>query len=352
MTRSSYPPLSKDDLTHAFAALGEDGWRALAGKRLFLTGGTGFVGKWLLATLIEARRRLDLGCHATVLSRDPDGFAAAVPQLARDSSIELVRGDVRDFAFPDGHFDVVIHAATDVMAQRTPRQIFEACVQGTRRVLEFAQKAGAANFLLVSSGATYGRQPPALELLPEDYPGAPDPLLPTSAYGEGKRAAEWLACAHAAETGMHVSVARCFAFVGPYLPLDRQFAIGNFLRAAIAGEEIVIRGDGTQYRSYLHAADMAAWLWAVLLRGRSGTAYNVGGEESLSILELAQRIVQLLDAASPVRVLQTAVPGQPPERYVPDTTRARTELGVMPQFTLDDAIARTARWHRANPGAA
>ena len=274
------------------------------------------------------------------------------PRRASHGGVEFVRGDVRDFTFPEGRFDVVVHAATDVVAQSAPREIFDSCVQGTRRVLDFAQVAGAADFLLVSSGAAYGRQPPVLERVTEDHSGAPDPLSPASAYGEGKRASEWLACAHAEETGLRVAVARCFAFVGPYLPLDRQFAIGNFLRAAIGGEEIVIRGDGTPHRTYLHAADMAAWLWAVLLRGRPSTAYNVGGEESLSIVELAHRVLRVLETPSPVRVLQVPVAGRPAERYVPDVARARVELGVAPPFTLDQAIARTARWHRAHPGAA
>ena len=91
MTRPAYPPLAEDDLAHAFAALGEDGWRALAGKHLFLTGGTGFVGKWLLATLAEAERRLALGCQVTVLSRDPDAFAAAAPRLARRRRVRARR---------------------------------------------------------------------------------------------------------------------------------------------------------------------------------------------------------------------------------------------------------------------
>lgn len=348
MKHTCYPPLDESDLEHAFTTLGEDGWRGLAGKRIFLTGGTGFVGKWLLATLSEAERRLGLGCQTTVLSRDPEAFSASAPQLAQAPGVELVGGDVRDFAFPNHHFDMVIHAATDVATLSTPRATFDTCVRGTQRVLELAQSTGATNFLLVSSGAVYGRQPPLIERITESYSGAPDILSPAAAYGEGKRASEWLACAQAAETGLRVSVARCFAFVGPYLPLDRQFAIGNFLRSAMAGEEIIIRGDGTAHRSYLHAADMAAWLWAVLMRGRPGVAYNVGGEQSLSIADLAHRIVRLLESTSTVHTLQTPPCGQLAERYVPDTTLAQTELRLGPPIALDDAIIRTARWHRAH----
>jgi len=336
-----------DDLEHVFRQLPEALWRGLAGRRIFITGGTGFVGKWLLATLTEANRRLDIGVRVTVLSRDPEAFRAAAPLLAQAEGVDWVRGDVRDFAFPVGDYDTVIHAATDVVAKAAPEEIFDTCIAGTRRVLDFAGAARAQDFLLVSSGAVYGRQPADLARLPESHPGAPDPLLPGSAYGEGKRASEWLAAAAGARTGLKVRSARCFAFVGPYLPLDKQFAIGNFIGAALAGREIVIQGDGTPLRSYLYAADMAAWLWAVLLKGRAGAAYNVGAETAISIADLAHRVCKVLDVPDRVRILGTPDPARPIERYVPANGLARAELGLPAPIGLDEAILRTARWHGA-----
>lgn len=337
--------LPEEDLARVRGILGAASWAPLRGQRVFITGGTGFVGKWLVATLLDANRHFELGCEMVLLSRNPDAFAAAAPDLVGAANVQLVRGDVRNFVFPDGKFGCVVHAATDVVAQGAPQQIFDTCVNGTKRALEFAAQAEASSFLLVSSGAVYGRQPPALERLGEGYAGAPDPLLPSSAYGEGKRVSEWLACAHAAQTGLSVKIARCFAFVGPYLPLDKHFAIGNFLRDAMAGQPIIIQGDGTPYRTYMHAADMAAWLWAILLRGRPAAAYNVGGDEAVSIAELARRVVGVLGANSDVTTLKTAPVGQPSERYVPDTYRIRAELSLPEPLSLDESIARTARWH-------
>lgn len=339
-------PLLREDLDHAHAIVGSR-WARLRGRRVFLTGGTGFVGKWLLATLIDANERLALGCSATVLTRDAAAFRARHPEFTSAPCIELVEGDVRDFSIGAGAFSHVIHAATDVIAANTPIETFDTCVQGTRQTLEFARRAGAEAVLLISSGAVYGAQPSNQDALTESWNGAPDPQLPNSAYGEGKRAAEWLGTAFAANTGIRVSTARCFAFVGPYLPLDKHFAIGNFLRDAMAELPIVIQGDGTPFRSYLHASDMAAWLWAILLEGRSQTAYNVGGEEAVSIAELAGRVVRTLDSTSTVEVQGQARAGVAPQRYVPDVSRARTELGLTAPLSLDEAIARTARWHKA-----
>lgn len=332
-----------DDLLRCHEVLGPASWRALAGQRVFITGGTGFVGKWLLATLLDADQAYGLGCRITVLSRDPEAFQRDWPALS--GRLDWVRGDVRALTADEGRFDVVVHAATDVVANATPEAIFSTCLDGTRQVLRFASDTGAKRLLLVSSGAVYGPLPPGMTHVPETHPGGPDPLAAASAYGEGKRSAEWLA-ANAVD-GPAAHIARVFALVGPHLPLDKHFAIGNFLCAALADEEIVIQGDGTPHRSYLHAADMAAWLWAVLLRGKPGRAYNVGSDESLSIAELAHRICGVLGREPRLRVLQTAPPGAPVSHYVPDVSRARAELGLPPPLALDSAIARTACWHTA-----
>lgn len=169
-------------------------------------------------------------------------------------------------------------------------------------------------------------------------------MLAGSAYGEGKRVSEWLAAQAACEQ-LEVKIARVFSLVGPHLPLHKHFAIGNFLGAAMAGNEIVIQGDGTPHRSYLHAADMSAWLWAVLLKGRSGEAYNVGSEESISIARLAQRVCQVLGATSRIDVRSQPRPGASPAHYVPDCRKARDHLGLPEPMMLDESIIRTANWY-------
>jgi nucleoside-diphosphate-sugar epimerase len=168
--------------------------------------------------------------------------------------------------------------------------------------------------------------------------------LASSAYAEGKRVSEWL-CAQASVNGLQVKIARVFALVGPHLPLNKHFAIGNFLRAAMAGEPIVIQGDGTPYRSYLYAADMAAWLWAVLIKGEPGRAYNVGSDESISITALAERLCSILGRESRITVQLQAVSGASAVHYVPDISRSRHVLGLQVPLQLDEAILRTARWH-------
>jgi len=335
-----------EDLAHAFEVVGGEAWRTLFDQRIFLTGGTGFVGKWLIALWQYADRQLDLGSELVVLSRNPAAFLEAEPHLAAVCGLSLVRGDVRDFEFPSGSFGHVIHAAADVVAPGAPVETLSTAIDGTRRVLDFAVSSGAKHLLLVSSGAVYGRQPPELEAVSESYAGAPDLASPGSAYGEGKRVAEWLTHTVCRGHDMRFSIARCFAFVGPHLALDKHFAVGNFLRDAMARKEIVVQSDGTSYRSYLYAADLAAWLWAMQLRAPSGAVYNVGSHEAISIGDLAHKVSQVLGSSAGVRIMQSPQPGRLPERYVPDVDLIKKELGLMDPIPLDEAIERTARWHQ------
>lgn len=339
--------LPEADLRGVTGALG-DGWDALRGAQLLVTGGTGFIGKWLLATVLHANAERGLGLKLTVLTRDAAAFRRAQPALAADAALELLEGDVRDFELPLGRtLTHVVHAATDVVAQQAPSEVFDTCVRGTQNVLLQARRAGAQRLLLLSSGAVYGAAPAGMLRFDEEHRGAPNCVSPASAYGEGKRVSELLCAMAAAETRLQVSLARCFAFVGPHLPLDKHFAIGNFIGAALEGRDIAIQGDGTPLRSYLYAADLALWLWTLLLKGESGRAYNVGGDEALSIRELAERVQQVLGAPGAVCVAKAAAPGAMPSAYLPALDRIANELGLRPAVSLDEAIRRTAAWHLA-----
>jgi dTDP-glucose 4,6-dehydratase len=237
-----------------------------------------------------------------------------------------------------------------VAAAARPSLEFDTAVEGTRRVLAFAAERGVSGMLYTSSGAIYGRQPTGLMHIPEDATIAPSPNDAGAAYAHGKRAAEFLCAAAHAETSVDVKIARLFAFVGPHLPMDAGYAVGNFIRDAVAGGPIRIAGDGTPMRSYLYAADLAWWLWTILLAGVPARAYNVGSDADLSIRELADTVARTLGGAAEVEVAKQPVPGAPPQRYVPDATRAREELGLAPLVTLEDGIARTAEWYRATKG--
>ncbi|HLA05265.1 MAG TPA: NAD-dependent epimerase/dehydratase family protein [Syntrophales bacterium] len=324
-------------------------WDEIKGQRIFITGGTGFIGCWLLESFAFANEKLNLGASTVVLTRNQGAFRKKAPHLAGNPAISFHKGDVRYFSFPEGEFSYVIHAATDAGAklnEENPLLMFDTIVQGTRRVLDFARASGARKLLLTSSGAVYGKQPPHLTNVPEDYAGGPDPSDGRSAYGEGKRVAELLCNQYGRKYGIEAKIARCFAFVGPYLSLDIHYAIGNFIRNGLAGKPVHVTGDGTSYRSYLYAADLAMWLWTILIRGKPGTAYNVGSEEADVIADTAKIVTKAFSSELPVIIDKKADDQIIPERYLPSTKKARDELGLRQEIDLEDAIARTIRWHR------
>jgi nucleoside-diphosphate-sugar epimerase len=322
-------------------------WDELRGKRIFISGGTGFLGCWLLESFIWANDRLGLDASALILTRNPEAFRRRAPHLANHPAIQFHCGDVRSFDFPAGEFSHIIHGATETNVQLSnplPLLMFDTSVEGTRRVLELARRCGAKKILLASSGAVYGKQPNEMMHVPEEYLGAPETVDLKSAYGHGKRTAEFLCAAFADQFGIEAKLARCFACVGPYLPLDSGFAIGNFIRDGMHGGPIQIRGDGTPYRSYLYAADLAIWLWTILFHGQSGHPYNVGSEIAMTIKDLAFDVAKIFPGVE-VRIAKQPVPGKSPDRYVPSTHRAQTELRLGVHIGLQDAIKRTTDWY-------
>jgi nucleoside-diphosphate-sugar epimerase len=349
MTSGGVNPLASD--LEGVMEVAGDALRQLRGARLFITGGTGFVGTWLLESLVWANWRLSLGARAVVLTRDPGRFEAKSPHLALDPAVTLLCGDVVEFDALSGPFTHVIHAAAESGTQQNvadPLRMIDTIVCGTRNVLEAASGWGVANTLFVSSGAVYGAQPSGVALIDEEFRGGPDPLAEGAAYPEAKRLAELLCSTYATRYGVPVSIARCFAFAGPYLPLDAHFAIGNFIRDGLTGGPIVVRGDGTPIRSYLYAADLAAWLWTILVRGESGRAYNVGSEEAHTIADVAGVVAQAFEPASEVDIANAAIAntGGGGNRYVPSTQRVRTELGLSQTVDLQQAVRRTIAWQR------
>ena len=316
-------------------------FKRLEGSRLFLTGGTGFFGRWLLESLHHAEQRLTLNLDITVLSRNPGDFLRSAPHLAAWNRLSWLCGDIRNFQTPPGSFHFIIHAATAASAhlnQSKPAEMYDTIVQGMENILELCVPGTTEGMLLTSSGAVNGPQPASLETMGEDDM-RPDAVL-SSAYAQGKRRAE----AMATDSGLPIKIARGFAFVGPHMSFDSHFAVGNFIRDACAGGPISITGDGTPLRSYLYASDLVIWLLKILMDGKPARPYNVGSDLPVSIADLAHQIAHWARDC-PIQIHGTSS-GLPPERYIPSIERARSELDLHVWTPLPKAIQRTLDWYR------
>lgn len=322
----------------------------LDGKKIFFTGGTGFIGKSLLDFFLYLRQIKSVNLELIVLSRNHEAFLQKFPKFSVPY-IQFVTGDIVDFDFfslPECH--IIIHAAADADAKinnEQPLKIINSIVEGSKKVFDYGVSCKVQKVLYLSSGAVYGIQPDNMAGFPEAYSGGPNTLLPTSAYAEAKRLAELLCVCYHKQYNMNISIARCFAFVGPYLPLDKHFAIGNFIRNGLRGEDIIIKGTGLPLRSYMYSADLVIWLLYILLKGESGHAYNLGSEKSVTIKELAYTVGNFFPDLS-VKVLNTVSQTDRNQNYIPDVTKIKSELLVPDILDLNEAIRRTVQYYLEN----
>lgn len=318
----------------------------LDGRRILASGCTGFFGVWLHRLVLDLQ---NLGCQTSLirLSRNPAAFEARHPEFKALRGSQWIVSDANEFAKAQpGPFDFALHMATSSDAAQNaafPRAMLEGSMAGTAGMLDLCERFGS-RLLLVSSGAVYGKR------VPQDGPSkesdarhsAPDPLDPAQCYGEAKRASEMLCSI--SRSRVESSIARPFAFLGPHLPLNAHFAAGNFLRDAALNQPIVIQGDGSPVRSYMHPADLIVWLAWLMAKGPAFEAVNVGSDQPIDLASLARLASDAAGSPAP-RIL-----GQKASRidhYVPDISKA-TGFGLRLAHDLESSIASTLSWIQCN----
>jgi dTDP-glucose 4,6-dehydratase/UDP-glucose 4-epimerase len=340
--------LPREDLDAAID-LADQCFRELRGARIFLTGCTGFFGVWILETLRRADERFGLGLDLTLLSRSPNAFVEQHPHLAPADRLRYLQGDIRSFAFPVGIFSHVIHGATtnarETFAGEDPLRKFDTVALGTRRVLEFCESGSVSDMLYVGSGAVYGRRTTP-EPICEDDPFAPHPLDVGMTLGHAKRAAELFCAIYGARCATRIKIARCFSFVGPQLPLDIHYAIGNFIADAIAERPITVTGTGRAVRSYMYMSDLVAWLVTILVRGTPLRPYNVGSEDGRPVLEMANVVARIAgQRVQRPRFPEKEARSSAGDNYVPSAARSMSELGLRQSVPLEESIRKMLAYH-------
>lgn len=327
--------------------LAQNDLQEVVNSHVVLTGASGFIGKWLTLSYLHARKEFHGIGKIVLCSRNSEPLRQLLHEAQFAEGYEFVESDVRNF--PDGIIQdrtLLIHAATparESLNLGNPMEMFDIILNGQRRLLELSSQKESVRFLFLSSGAVYGQQPLDLEGLPEEWTGAPDISAPTNSYHEGKRVAELMGNIFAVNSSLEFISARLFAFLAPFLPLDEHFAAGNFIRDASEGKQITIKSGGGSIRSYQYATDLCISLWALVMRGPNGQAFNVGSEEPVTILEFAKMIADIAQTGQNVKVLGIDTEDNV-NRYVPSTEKIRNGLSVRVQTHHVDAIQRTLNW--------
>ena len=311
----------------------------LDNSNILITGGTGLFGKSILNFLIYIRQYYNF--DITVLTRDKYSFLFSNPNY-NTNFINFINGDIRNFN-PDKEYDYIIHAAAPASAKlekENPLEMYSIILDGTKNIINIANNMNVKKLLFTSSGAVYGEQFESIKSFKEAYYGNP-----ITYYGKAKKISEELLL----DSNINVSIARCFAFVGPYLNLNIHFAIGNFIRDVIENKDIIIKGDGRPLRTYLYTADLVIWLFTVLLNSKDKSIYNVGSSKEISIYNLAKKVSKSVnDYTGNIKVLTEANYNYPTPKYIPDNTKIIDELRVQENYTLDNAIKRTIKWNLMN----
>lgn len=312
---------------------------------LFITGGTGFFGKALLKYWAKH------GCQfrkITILSRDPQNFTNVNSDLIKqlDCELSFIKGDILNLnnlpVIDD--FEYVLHAATDSTSgpTLTRNTHFEQIVYGTKSVLSFAKDHGCKKFLITSSGGIYGKLPDGFSCFDEMYQGTLPVDDLNSAYGIGKRVAEHMSFLDASMYSFDVVVARCFAFIGEDLPLNKHFAIGNFINDVLSDRNVLINGDGTPIRSYMMQDDLACWLNTMLLDTKFSGVFNIGSDESYCLLDIAKLIIKIAQKDLDIRTNGVSTRDVNRNIYVPSIDKAKS-YGLNLTFSLEESIAETLR---------
>lgn len=321
----------------------------LQGQHLFISGGSGFLGAWLLELISILNSRNGFGLRVTVFSRNARAFASRWPHLGGCEWARFEEGDIRYFTELPRDVQYVVHAAalTDRrLFASQPGMVAETNSLGSLRLLRAAHLLeNLRKFVLLSSGLVYGSQPWDLPAVCEDFAGPLRCDTVSAVYAESKRFAEVIAQCAISESKLPVVILRPFAFVGPYQSLQLPWAVTDFIRDSFHGGPIRIMGDGATVRSLMYASDYAYGVLAALACGAPRETYNVGSPEPVDLGTLAQMITRNFSPTPEIRT-RVGQTGHDRNRLVPSIERATAAFDLRVTVPLTEAIQRTIEWNR------
>ncbi len=305
--------------------------------RVLITGAAGFIGSHL------AERFLEEGFYVIGMDNFLTGSPDNIAHLFGNKNFRFIHYNVVNYIYVEGPVDLVVHLAcpaSPVDYMNHPIHTMKVDSLGTLNTLGFAKLKGS-RYVFASSSEVYGSA--QVHPQPEDYWGYVNPVGPRSVYDEAKRFSEALCMAYHREHGLDVRIARIFNTYGPRMRRNDGRVIPTFIEKALRGEPLPIYGDGSQTRSFCYIDDLVEGLFRLSVReGLAGTVVNLGNPEEVSILELAQKVIELSKSSSKVEFLPPR--DDDPPRRCPDISRAKKLLGWFPQISLEDGLKITFRW--------
>lgn len=362
---NSVEEILKSDLDFIYSAISEE-LDLLAGKKILLTGGAGFLGYELSHLLSQVgdqdhRQPIDL----TIYDNFIRGSKAWLKKLSYRSNINLIKHDITKPMPEDANdFDYIIHAASiasPAYYRKFPIETIDANVNGLRHLLDYAKKRLDINnpingMLFFSTSEIYGDPSPNAIPTPETYRGFVSCTGPRACYDESKRLGETLCVNFTNQFGVPVKIVRPFNNYGPGLDIKDKRVIPDFVRNILDQEDIVILSDGKASRTFCYVADAICGYLKVLVNGRSGESYNIGtNKPEINMKDLAEKLAMIgrhfFDYKGKVVFEESAEKDylvDNPNRRCPDITKAKKELSYVPKVTLDEGLQKSILWYKEN----
>jgi dTDP-glucose 4,6-dehydratase len=310
-------------------------------KKILIIGGTGFFGTNFLTSLKYLIEKDIINCKIDIMSRSFSDFEKTFPDLFEFQNFSFISHDITKVFEIENKYDFVIHSATTASEDLTltnPLLLLKTSIEGTSNVLDFCLKNNST-LLYISSGAVFGKNYSLNKKFTE--PNLIDSLDQNHSYAYGKICAENLCYHFSSQFNLTIKIARCFAFVGPHLPLNSHFAIGNFINNVLKNEKISINTKGKSIRSYLYTSDLIIWLIKVLVVGENLKPYNVGSPYGISVKDLAIKLDNMFKVG-----LNIDNAYEKPTLYVPNIDDSLSDLNISNIIDLETAINKTIEWNR------
>jgi UDP-glucuronate decarboxylase len=335
----------------------------MAGKRLLIVGGAGFLGYYLVQSVVHWNRTAALPIDLTVYDNYIRGVPPWLSSLEGTPHLTLVKHDISQPLPSDmPSFQYIVHGgsiASPVYYKKYPIETMDANVNGLRSLLEYTKqqretKEPVEGFLFFSSSEIYGDPTPDAIPTPETYRGHVSCTGPRACYDESKRYGETLCVNFTQRYQLPIKSARPFNNYGPGLKITDHRVLPDFARDVFANRDIVMLSDGSPRRTFCYVADAVVGYYKILVVGRPGEAYNIGVETpEISMAELAEKVAaigrELFGYTGRVvkRVDQEYLIDNP-DRRCPIITKARTELGYDPTILVDEGLRRSLIWYSGN----
>jgi nucleoside-diphosphate-sugar epimerase len=324
--------------------------RPLMNKNILITGGTGFVGKWITEMIIYLNKQFGFNTKIYLLARDIDKFKSEYPIISKNVNIFFIEQDVKYISELPSDINYVVNAAGSPDSREhasQPLRTIDTILKGTSAVLEASYRLPELlNILHVSSNYIYGNvtKDNQKNIFESDL-GVMECNSIHSAYSEAKRMSETLCSVYRNQLRLPITIVRPFAFIGPYQKLDKPWAVNSFIREALIGGNIRILGDENTVRSYMYGSDMAYWMLRILTVEYTGQVYNVGSNEGISLLELSKLITKLFNRNIQVTSRYTKDNYNKIHSLVPDISKAKN-LDLKNTFSLNESLERTIKWNQ------